>query len=219
MAPARSRLFVTLVSAVLLILAALVLGPALTRFDYTAIGTRASWQLPEQVVQMLALEPGAVVADIGAGDGYFTFRLARAVSGSGRVFAVDIDAEIVSSLRSAAEQQGAANVEAVLARVDDPLLPDGSVDLAFVCNVYHHIEARQDYFRALRRDLAPGGRVAIVEMTDRVPLRWLGPHGHWTSVDTLRREMEEAGYRLVVLDDFLPLQNFFLFESKGQARK
>ncbi len=219
MAATRSRRYLALAAVLLLGITGLVLGPALTRFDFTAIGTRASWQLPEQVVQALALEPGAVVADIGAGDGYFTFRLARAVSESGRVFAVDIDAGIVNGLRAAALQRGVGNVEAVLARADDPQLPDGSVDLALVCNVYHHIEARQDYFRALRRDLAPGGRVAIIEMTGRLPLRWLGPPGHWTSADTLRREMEEAGYRLVTRDDFLPLQNFFLFESAGQAQR
>ena len=128
---------------------------------------------------------------------------------------MDVDADIVDGLRQAAKRNGAAHVEAVLAPEDDPTLPDGSVDLAFVCNVYHHIEARDGYFKALRRDLAPGGRVAIIEMSDRAPFRWLGPPGHWTAPEALKSEMQEAGFRLVARHDFLPFQNFFLFESAG----
>ncbi len=214
----RHRRYLVIVALLLLAALLLTLGPALARIDYTSIGTRASWQLPERVVESLSLTPGDVVADIGAGEGYLTFFLAPAVSESGRVFAVEIDADLVNGLRSAADQRGLSNVEAILAPVDDPGLPDGSIDLALLCNVYHHIEARQDYMRALRSDLAPGGRVAIIEMTGLAPIRWLAPPGHWTSLEDVQREMQEAGYRMVEHHDFLPFQSFTLFESDDSGR-
>ena len=85
------------------------------------------------------------------------------------------------------------------------------VDLVFLCNAYHHIEERAGYFRRLRNDLAEGGRVAIVDMKRTPLVRLLTPPGHWTSLETMRREMEAAGYRMDASFDFLPVQGFAVF--------
>lgn len=200
------------------VLAATLLGAAgcgeLKRFAYEGIG-RDAWQQPERVVAALGIRPGDRVADLGAGGGYFTFRLARAVGPEGRVFAVDVDPDMVEHLTRSAREEGHANVEAVLAAEDDPGLPDGEVDLLFTCNTYHHLGDRVRYFERLRGDLAPGGRVAVIEYDGSGLLG--GLFGHATSAETIRGEMETAGYRLVEEPGFLDKQHFLIFAAPGPA--
>ena len=203
-----------LLLALPLLLAGLVLAPALPKLDYSAIPTRASWQLPNEVIDALALEPGDSVADIGAGDGYFTFRLADAVGPDGRVYALDVVESIVEELRREVESRGYENIEVVLAPTDDPGLPSGEIDLAFVCNVYHHIDDRVLYFDRLRPSLTPDGRIAIIEPLARAPLRWLSPPGHTTPIEKLEEEMRSVQYDVSASFDFLPVQNFVIFASR-----
>jgi len=149
--------------------------------------------------------PGARVADLGAGGGYFTFRLAHAVGPTGLVFAVDIDPDMVDFLAKQAAEQGLANVRPVLAAGDDPRLPE-HVDLVFTSNTYHHLENRVAYFSALReRALAPGGRVAIVEYRPEAT-------SHATARATIEQEMTAAGFRLEKSFDYLERQHFLVFE-------
>jgi ubiquinone/menaquinone biosynthesis C-methylase UbiE len=171
---------------------------------------RDDWQQPERVVEALEIEPGQVVADLGSGSGYFTGRLARATGPDGRVYATDIDAEINELLRDRLAGEGVENVEIVLAKPEDPLLPDGGIDLVFSSDTYHHIQDRVPYFRRLRADLASGGRVAIVEYDGSKGwfVRWFG---HYTEKDQIVREMAEAGYRVEHEHDFLDRQAFVIF--------
>ncbi len=185
----------------------------LSRLDVTEIPTRASWQLPAKVVATLGLAEGDRVADIGAGDGYFTFPLAGAVGASGRVYAVEVEDHLVAELERQTQLRDAANVDAVLGELDDPRLPDGGVDLVFLCNTYHHIENRTAYFSRLRADLRPGGRLAIIDMrADLGGIAGLFSHsGHSTRRTDLYGEMELAGFRHVERHDFLPVQIFEIF--------
>jgi len=106
---------------------------ALKRFAYEGIG-RDSWQKPAEVIALLDLHPGEQVADIGAGGGYFSFRLADAVGPGGRVYAVDVDDDMIEYLRSRAQREGRSNVEVIRGEYGDPLLPDGRIDLVFTCD-------------------------------------------------------------------------------------
>jgi len=175
-------------------------------------GGRDAWQKPDEVMRALAIAPGAHVADIGAGGGYFTFRFARAVGASGRVYAVDIDEEMLRRLSERARRDSLTNIETVLAAPDDPTLPAGSVDLIFLCNTYHHLDNHTDYFRRLRGALRPGGRVAIVELRGEGWLRRI--FGHTTRKDVLASQMEAAGYRVEQEFDFLSRQHFLIFTAK-----
>ncbi len=209
------RLVVVGAAAVVLgVITLLAFAPALGKLDYSRLPTRASWQLPDRVVDALDLETGAQVADLGAGDGYFTFTLADAVGEYGRVYAVDVEADVVDGLRASVTSQGYDNVEVVLGDYDDPGLPDGEIDLVFLCNVYHHIDDRATYFSDLQRNLAPGARVAIIDIGGAAPMRWLSPPGHSTNLDTLVNEMTTAGYDIATSFDFLPLQIFVIFEPR-----
>lgn len=179
------------------------------RFAYDGFG-RDGWQKPDEVVAALALRPGDRVADLGAGGGYFTFRLADAVGPSGRVFAVDVDEGLLAYLADRARDEGRTNVETVLAGYDDARIPPPGVDLVFTCNTFHHLEDRSAYFARLRASLRPGGRVAIVDFTpEGVPF---GAHG--TAPATVVAELEAAGFALVATHGFLEDQSFLVFEPR-----
>lgn len=169
---------------------------------------RDEWQQPERVVASLGLEPGQKVADLGAGGGYFSFRLADAVGPSGKVYAVDIDEAMNERLQRLAAERGASNVEVVLALSDDLRLPE-PVDVIFTSNTYHHLEDRSAYFDSAARYLTPGGRVAIVEYKEEGFLQRV--MGHSTGAESIRAEMKAAGYALDVEHDFLAKQHFLIF--------
>ena len=174
--------------------------------------SRDEWQQPERVIQSLQIRPGESIADLGAGSGYFTFLLAQTVGPAGKVYAVDIDKDMTHLVAKKSKEHGAKNVEVILAKPDDPLLPEGSVDLVFTSNTYHHIEHRVAYFAGARRALRPGGRLAIIEYDRR---SWTtGLFKHYTPGEFIKREMEQAGYRLVREFDFLDRQSFLLFEPR-----
>lgn len=118
----------------------------------------------DEIVAKLGLKPGDVVADLGAGSGVFSIPLARAVGPSGKVYAVDVDQELVDYIAGKAKAQSVANVRTVLGKFGDPSLPEADVDLAFMHDVLHHIEDRVGYLKNAVRYLEPDGRFAFVEL-------------------------------------------------------
>ena len=191
---------------------ALVGCNGLGRLDWTTLG-RASWQRPTDVVRTLEIRPGDRVADVGAGEGFFVPYLADAVGREGRVYVVEVDAEQTEGLEARFRDER-DNVEIVLGRLDDPELPDGSIDLILIVNTYHHIDERPDYFRRLQRDLSPRGRVAILEPDGELTgILSLFQHGGHTSIASeVVQEMDEAGFRQDASYDFLPVQIFEVFD-------
>jgi cyclopropane fatty-acyl-phospholipid synthase-like methyltransferase len=171
---------------------------------------RDAWQKPHEVIQALALAPAMKVADIGAGTGYFTVRLAHRVPG-GRVYAVDIEPEMVRHVSQRAKREKLANVRAVLATPDDARLPE-KVDRILVVDTYHHIAGRERYFRRLRSRLTPRGEIAVIDFTRTSPM---GPpvEQRLAPVEVVA-EMERAGYRLVRSADFLPNQYLLVFAPR-----
>jgi ubiquinone/menaquinone biosynthesis C-methylase UbiE len=199
--------------AVFLALSLLLSGcSGVTRLDFTSWG-RAIWQRPEDVVRALALPPGARVADVGAGKGYFVPYLSSAVGDTGRVYAVEVEAELTQAMESRFTES--PNVEVVLGTFEDPLLPDGQIDLVLIVNTYHHIENRKLYFRKLLTDLTPEGRVAVIEPDAELTgiLGLFVEDGHGSRASDVEREMREAGYRRLESIELLPTQIFEVFGS------
>jgi ubiquinone/menaquinone biosynthesis C-methylase UbiE len=175
---------------------------------------RDAWQMPERVIDALALSPDASVADIGAGTGYFTVRLAKAVP-RGTVYAVDIESSMLEHVRKRATDAGLANVVAVLASGTSANLPK-PVDAVIVVDTYHHIPGRAAYFRELMKSLTPQGRVAIIDYRKDSPE---GPPPEFRfEPDQIIEEMKQAGYRLDVKHDFLPRQHFLVFRAGDRGR-
>ena len=185
----------------------------LKQWDYEGF-SRDEWQRPEQVIRSLQIGEGEYVADLGSGSGYFTFRLGEAVSPAGKVYAVDIDEKMNQLVASRAEKEGAENVEVILARYDDPLLPESGVDLIFTCNTYHHIEERAIYFAKTRQYLHPEGRIAIIDYNGAGWLERL--LGHWVEREQVEEEMKKAGYQLDHEFHFLKKQHFLVFSAEEQ---
>jgi cyclopropane fatty-acyl-phospholipid synthase-like methyltransferase len=168
---------------------------------------RDRWQKPHEVIQALGLQADARIADLGAGTGYFAARLANMLP-QGRVYAVDIEPDMVRYLEARAKREGLRNVVALKGEPDDPRLPE-KVDLILVVDVYHHIEARADYFRRLRAMLRPGGRVAIIDFKLDSPQG--PPRAARIAPQAVKAEMKAAGYAAAAEHDFLPYQYFLVF--------
>jgi len=173
--------------------------------------SRDEWQKPREVIAVLAIHHGIRVADLGAGGGYFTWRLADAVGLQGMVYAVEIDDTALGIIQEEMKSRGITNVVSIHAEFNDAKLPE-PVDLVFSCDTYHHMDDRVAYFRLLARHLKPGGQVAILD---------LHPHGffsgllgHGTAKEDVSREMEAAGYRLVNDYNLVDAQHFQVFSHK-----
>jgi SAM-dependent methyltransferase len=161
------------------------------------------------LIDNLPLEEDDVVADVGAGTGYFSFRIAPSVP-RGEVLAVDIQPEMLAIIRERAEEEGVDNVRGIRGSVTDPNLPDGGVDLALIVDAYHEFSHPREMALALRRALRPGGRLILVEYRAEdpsVPIKRL----HKMSEAQARRELEAAGFEFVRNADFLPQQHFLVF--------
>ncbi|MGH7864413.1 MAG: class I SAM-dependent methyltransferase, partial [Candidatus Binataceae bacterium] len=203
--------------AVVLACALVALGftscASLKKFAYEGFG-RDSDQQPARVIAELGIKPGERVADLGAGGGYFTWKLADAVGPTGKVYAVDIDTEMTGYLQATAQQRGYRNVKTIVASPDDPKLPAHGVDLLFTCNTYHHIENRAAYFARVKQYLAPDGRVAIIDYRADAGIL-PGWFQHSTEKDVIEREMTAAGYKLEQKYEFLAEQSFIVFAPLG----
>ena len=123
---------------------------------------RAAWQKPDQIMDALNIADGAHVADIGAGAGWFTIRLARRVEQLGRVYAVEVQEPTLDAIRRRVAREGLGNVRVVLGSDTDPRLPAGTLDAALIVDTYPEIDHRADYLRTLVRALKPGGRIGVV---------------------------------------------------------
>jgi len=169
---------------------------------------RDSWQRPDAVVAALEIQPGARIADLGAGGGYFTVRFARATGPTGIVYAVDTDDDMLVSVEEAAGKAGLPNVRPIHADPDGPILPE-RVDLVFLSNAYHHLLDQGRYFERLAAQLAPGARVAILEALPGGLMARL--FGHVTPPAQIREQLQAAGYRLQANHDLLASQSFQVF--------
>lgn len=171
---------------------------------------RDAYQKPHEVLEALALKEGERIADIGAGSGYFALRFARHVGPAGRVLAVDISPDMVLHLNERLRDAAVDNVRTVLARPEDPLLADGSVDRIFICDTWHHIPGHPAYLERLRKALRPGGQVVIIDFQKKEsPVG--APMEMRVAREDVLKEFQQAGFRLAKEETFLPYQYFLVF--------
>jgi SAM-dependent methyltransferase len=172
---------------------------------------RDAWQEPDAVLDALRLAPTAVVADLGAGTGYFSVRLAKRVP-NGRVFAVDIEPRMLQYLGARAHREHLSVLQPVQASPDAANLPE-PVDLVLIVDTYHHIENRSAYFARLRDSLRPDARLAIIDFKRDAPDG--PPVEARIAPEKVTAELEAAGYRLVASHPFLSRQYFLVFQRKA----
>jgi cyclopropane fatty-acyl-phospholipid synthase-like methyltransferase len=166
---------------------------------------------PSRAVDALDIRAGMTVADIGAGSGYYTVRMARKVGAEGKVFATDIQVGMLSLLQRRAKQENISNIQPVLSAADDPKLPPGVLDLALMVDVYHELGQPQAFMRRLRETLKPDGRLVLIEFRKEdpsVPIR----EEHKMSVAMVRQELAADGYVVDKVIDVLPWQHIIVLK-------
>lgn len=180
----------------------------------------------DDVIQRLGLKPGMTVADIGAGTGVFSRSFAKAVAPDGKVYATDVDQGLVDFIGKKAKQEGISNLQGILGKFEDPLLPAKDVDMAFFHDVMHHIEHREAYLKTLISYLKPTGRIAFIEFE---PASQQHPHqeagqakghaeGHMqVSKESVTHWMAGLGFRPAAESDLFKGNKWFVIFERGTA--
>jgi len=189
------------------------IAPATENAPFFNRPQRDEEERPEMLMSALQIRPGATVADIGSGTGYFTWRLAQQVGPQGKVYAVDVQQSMLDLTRTAVDGHKLNNVDYVLATDSSPRLPERSCDLVFIAYAYHEFGEPAEMMRAIRRALKPGGRVMVLEYAKESAIAPASPR-HKMSFDEIRREIEPMGFVIDQLFDFLPVQHGVIFTIK-----
>ncbi|MCB1019096.1 MAG: class I SAM-dependent methyltransferase [Bryobacterales bacterium] len=179
--------------------------------DWLTRPERDAEEQPDRVVRELEIAPGSTVADLGAGVGYFTWRLAGAVGPKGKVIAVDIQPGMIERLRQNLAERGITNVEPVLGSEENPRLPPHSVDMVLLVDVYHELQQPERTMAHVRRALKPDGRLVLIEYRKEDPDIPIHPL-HKMTVGEMRQEIEPIGFKFDELLDFLPTQHIAIFK-------
>ena len=181
---------------------------------------RDAYQKPDQVVEALDPVPGMAIADLGAGSGYFTRRFLRVLNDTGAVYAIDVEQPMLDYIQASLEgHERASRVQLILTTPDSHGLPARSVDLVFVCNVYHHLGNRAVYFRHAMQVLKPGGRIAVIDFYHDRRSGDVGfPRRHLVARETVIAEMTQAGYTVAKEHLFLERQYFLEFVPADHSR-
>jgi len=180
--------------------------------DWLERPERVEEERPDLLLSALELKPGMTVADIGAGTGYYSWRMAQRVGAGGTVYAVDIQPEMIKLLERQMSQRGAANVKAVLGGLTDPRLPPASIDLALMVDVYHELEYPYEMLTAIVRALKPGGRLVFVEFRGDDPVVPIKPL-HTMTEAQVRKEASVHALQWVKTARDLPWQNVVVFRK------
>ena len=159
---------------------------------------RDKWQRPADVLDALGLHSGSSAADIGAGNGYFSYRMAERVGPSGKVYAVDIDKLTLEGLRDRAAREKVTQIETIFSAADDPKLPEGSIDAALIVNAYHEMREYDAMLQGIYRALKPGGRLGIIDEDDRPGRPRSEYHSrHSISEEVVKEDAARNGLRFV----------------------
>jgi ubiquinone/menaquinone biosynthesis C-methylase UbiE len=188
-----------------------VMGPG--GADWLVRSEREQEEEPDKALAALEIAHGSVVADIGAGVGYFTWRLADVVGPTGKVYANDIQPEMIRMLKKNIADRGLTNVIPILGKFDDPRLPKGEVDLALLVDVYHEFSEPQKMLDRIRESLKPDGRLVLLEYRKEDPKVPIRPE-HKMSVAEVKAEVEPQGYKLDKVSEILPRQHILIFRVK-----
>jgi ubiquinone/menaquinone biosynthesis C-methylase UbiE len=183
--------------------------------DWLVREEREKYEQPENVLDALKIEPGMTVADIGAGVGYFSLRIAGRVGPNGKVLSVDIQPEMLDLLKKNRDRAGISNVDLILGTETDPRLKPDSVDLTLMVDVYHEFQFPEEMMAGIRTALKRQGRLVLVEYRGEDPSVPIKPE-HKMRVQQVLKEIEPMGFRLKEKLDFLPWQHILIFEKAQQ---
>ena len=181
------------------------------------------WQLPERVMNSLAVNKDLVIGNIGAGDGYLTFRLARRVGFSDHVYANEIALRELQKIRNRCKKDGMENISTILGTKDDPMLPEGKMDLLLMVNVFHFLENPVLFFENIKSALKKGGRLAIIQWDAEKMLietpEWDPADAALYAKELMLQAIKNADYELFRTETFLPMKNIYMYAHKLSQNK
>jgi SAM-dependent methyltransferase len=180
--------------------------------DWLTRPEREAEEQPDRALDLIGIAKDSTIADVGAGNGYITWRLAQRVGSKGKVYAVDVQREMLDMLRMNMRDRKIVNVEPILGAFDDPKLPEGAIDLIILVDVYHEFSEPQKMLRKMRDSLKPDGRLVLLEYRGEDPTVPIRPE-HKMTVQQVKAELEPEGLRLDKLMDELPRQHILIFRK------
>jgi ubiquinone/menaquinone biosynthesis C-methylase UbiE len=160
---------------------------------------------------LVGVEPGMVIGEVGAGRGYFTFKLSDRVGRSGRVYANDINKSVLRSVRERCERDGIANIETITGEVESPLFPDSALDMVFIVNAFHDLAKPVALLNNIIPSLKPGASVVIL---DRDPAKYRDSHGHFLTKEEVLQKIEASDFELDRIETFLPEHNIYIIRPR-----
>jgi ubiquinone/menaquinone biosynthesis C-methylase UbiE len=178
--------------------------------DWLDRSERVEEEQPDRALDIIKIQSGATVADVGAGSGYMSVKMARRVGPTGRVYANDIQPEMLALLQERLAKEKITNVEPVLGTTEDPKLPSSAIDLILMVDVYHEFQQPQIMLRRMREALKPGGRLVLLEYRKEDPSIPI-LYEHKMSVAEAKLEVEAEGFKLATVNEALPRQHILIF--------
>jgi ubiquinone/menaquinone biosynthesis C-methylase UbiE len=185
--------------------------------DWLVRPEREQEEEPDKMLDALKIKPGSVVADVGAGVGYTSIRLAKRVGSEGMVLATDVQPEMLRILAANAKDAGYSNIRPIRATISDTKLPEGKLDLVIMVDVYHECSEPEAVLQGLRKALKPGGRLVLVEFRAEDPEVPIKPE-HKMTLRQARREVEPQGFTFRESIEILPWQHIIIFERPGDVK-
>lgn len=171
---------------------------------------RNKWHQPEKVMDLVGVRPGMIIGEVGAGHGYFTFKLSQRVGESGKIYANDISRSALEYLRDRCDREGVTNIKTVTGEVENPLLPK-NLDMVFIVNAFHDLAKPVELLNNLSTSLKPD---ALVVILDRDPEKMNHSIDHFLSRDEVLEKIEDSVFELERLETFLPQHNIYIIRLK-----
>lgn len=171
---------------------------------------RDSWQRPEKVMDVIGVKPGMVIGEAGAGRGYFTFKLAKRVGDTGKIYANDISRRALNYIQGRCRREGIDNIEIILGEVENPLFPKSQMDMVIMVYVFHHLKRPVEFLKNIKPSLKPGAPLVILEQD---PEKSDEAIGHFLKKEVILDKVKESGYELVWIETFLPKDNIYIYRS------
>ena len=169
---------------------------------------RDKWMQPEKIMDAIGVIPGMVIGEAGAGEGYFTFKLAHRVGNSGRIYANDILERVLGTIRERCERQGITNITTVLGEVEDPLFPESTLDMVVMMAAFHDFEKQVELLKNVKQYMKSNAGLVIIE---KDPDKMERGSSHHMTKDEILETVKQAGYKLVRVEMFLERDNIYIF--------
>ncbi len=174
---------------------------------------RDSWQKPEAIMDTIGVKEGMVIGEAGAGEGYFTFKLSKRVGKTGKIYANDISEKALRAIKRRCEREGINNITTILGKQDDPLFPEGKLDMVVMMMAFHEFKNQINWLQNVKPSMKTNATLIIIE---RDPEKWSSGRSHFMTKEKILKTVKKADYILLRMETFLPKDNIYIFRPSNK---